>query len=227
MSKKVVKAENICKIYKIGGTFVEALRGVSLDLEECDFIAIVGPSGSGKTTLLNILGLLDTPTRGKLQIDGRDVSKLRESELTKIRRNSIGFVFQTFNLVSQLTALENVEIQLHIANIGRPNSRRQKAEEALRIVGLEERLHHFPMQLSAGERQRVAIARAIAKNPRLLLADEPTGNLDSVSTHEIGKLMTKLNYDMRLTILVVTHNLKFAKYANKIFEIIDGKIYVR
>ncbi len=218
MTKTIIECKNIWKIYKEGR--VQALCGVSLKIRKGETLAILGPSGSGKSTLMHILGCLDRPSKGKVLIKGRDVSKLSDDELAKIRAKTIGFVFQFFYLVPYLTALENV--MLPMIFVGEKNT--EKCKELLKIVGLEKRANHLPMQLSGGERQRVAIARALANNPEIILADEPTGNLDSKTGEEIIKLLLDLNKKHGKTVVVVTHDSQLAKRMKRIIHIKDGKI---
>lgn len=216
----IVEANEIWKTYRMGDVDINALKRLSINVEENDFIALIGPSGSGKSTLLHILGCLDSPTKGVVKFEGKNVSELRDRELTNIRCKKIGFVFQTFNLIPTLTAFENVEIQLRLLGIEK-SVRKKIAEKALETVDLGSRLNHLPKQLSGGERQRVAIARAICKNPKLILADEPTGNLDLKTTGEIADLLVDLNRKGQ-TILVVTHNPNVAKHAKKAIRMEDG-----
>lgn len=218
----IVEAKEVWKTYRMGDVDINALKRLSINVEENDFTALIGPSGSGKSTLLHILGCLDTPTRGVVKFDGRNISDLKDKALTKIRCEKIGFVFQTFNLMPTFTAFENVEIQLRLVGVEK-NKRKKMAEKALETVNLGDRLSHLPKQLSGGERQRVAIARAICKNPKLILADEPTGNLDLKTTGEIADLLKDLNKNGQ-TILVVTHNPRVAKHAKKIIKIEDGRL---
>jgi len=220
---ELIKLENVWKIYKLDEVKVEALRGVSLRIKRGEFVAIMGPSGSGKSTLLHIIGVLDRPTKGKLLLDGKDVQQLDDDALAKIRSKKIGFVFQFFNLVPNLTALENVELPMIFHGI-KKSVRTRRALELLEQVGLSKRAHHLPRQLSGGERQRVAIARALATDPELILADEPTGNLDSSTSAEIMDLFKSLHKAGK-TIIVVTHDPRIARCAKKIYNIIDGKIY--
>lgn len=218
--KPIVETINLQKTYMLGKVPVHALRGVNLRVYPGDFIAILGPSGSGKSTLLNLIGALDKPTEGKVIIDGVDISALNGSQLAELRRK-IGFVFQFFNLVPRLSALENVELPLAIAGVSK-SERRKKAIELLKMVGLEDRMNHKPMELSGGEQQRVAIARALINDPRYLLMDEPTGNLDSKTANEIMKLVKKLNEEKNITVILVTHNQSLANYAERIVHIVDG-----
>lgn len=218
----VVEADEIWKTYRLGEVEINALKRLSIQIEENDFTAIIGPSGSGKSTLLHILGCLDTPTKGIVRFEGRAISELKERELTNIRCEKIGFIFQTFNLMPTLTAFENVDLQLRLIGVEK-SSRNKKAKQALEAVNLGDRLDHLPRQLSGGERQRVAIARAICKNPKLLLADEPTGNLDSKTTEEIADLLGELNKNGQ-TILVVTHDPDITKGAKKVIKMKDGML---
>ncbi len=218
----LIRLENLYKIYHPGPQEVRALDGVSLSVEAGEFVAIVGHSGSGKSTLMNMLGCLDTPTSGAYFLEGRDVSRLRDDELSEIRNVQIGFIFQGFNLIPGLDALENVELPLLYRGIGK-NQRRQLAMDALRRVGLAERLHHRPAEMSGGQQQRVAIARAIAARPPLLLADEPTGNLDTRSGREVMDILWDLHAEGR-TIILITHDEGIASSAQRIVRIQDGKV---
>ncbi|PVX23818.1 MAG: hypothetical protein CW716_11270 [Candidatus Bathyarchaeum sp.] len=206
----------------LGKVPVNALQGVNLKVEKGDFLAILGPSGSGKSTLLNMIGALDKPTEGKVLINGVDVSTLNDNSLTELRQG-IGFVFQFFNLIPRLSAIGNVELTLSIAGQGKAE-RRKRAEELLETVGLKERMNHKPSELSGGERQRVAIARALANNPRFLLMDEPTGNIDSKTAKEIVGLIKQLNKDKGVTIIMITHDQQLATQAKKIVKMLDGTI---
>jgi len=217
---EIILCEDIHKEYKMGDEIVRALDGVSLTIQEGEMVAIIGHSGSGKSTLMNVLGCLDTPTSGRYILDGRDVSKLNDNQLAEVRNRKIGFVFQTFNLLSRTTALENVEVPLFYR--GERNARK-KSMEALERVGLAERVHHFPNQLSGGQRQRVAIARALVINPAIVLADEPTGNLDSATGIDIMRLFGEL-HDQGSTIIIVTHEPDIAAYCPRHVSIRDGKI---
>lgn len=218
----IVETRNLKKTYMLGKVPVNALQGVNLRVEKGDFLAILGPSGSGKSTLLNMIGALDKPTEGKIFIEGVDVSKLNDNELTDIRRR-IGFVFQFFNLIPRLTARGNVELTMAVTGLGK-NERRKRAEEVLETVGLKERVNHKPAELSGGERQRVAIARALANNPKFLLMDEPTGNIDSKTAHEIIELVKSLNEEKGVTIIVITHDQNIASQANRKVQMLDGLI---
>jgi len=222
LAKPVVETADLKKTYILGKVPVNALQGVNLKVEKGDFLAILGPSGSGKSTLLNMIGALDKPTEGKVFIDGVDISTLNDNQLADLRR-SIGFVFQFFNLIPRLNARGNIELTLSIAGLGK-NARRKRAEELLENVGLKERMDHKPAELSGGERQRVAIARALANNPRFLLMDEPTGNIDSKTAKEIIGLVKRLNKDEGVTIIMITHDQQLATQAKRIVKMLDGSI---
>ena len=226
MSELVLETEKLDKIYKLGGRTIRALSDINLKVEKGDFVSIMGPSGSGKTTLLNVLGCLDRPTSGKVILDGVDVTVLPEKELYKIRRYKVGFIFQTFNLLPYLSALENVELPME----GTGKSKREireRARELLKLVGLAEREDHKPLRLSAGEQQRVAIARALANNPSIVLADEPTGNLDAKTKYEIVRLLGKLNAEHGTTIVMVTHDGAIASHARRVLFLSDGKLLAK
>lgn len=218
----MIELKNAHKIYPMGEISVQALRGLDLTIKPGEFVAIMGPSGSGKSTLMHLLGCLDLPSNGIVQLDGKDVTKLDEDTLAQIRGKKIGFVFQTFNLIPTLTAQENVDLPLFFQGVPR-KERSARAVELLQKVGLDGRVHHKPSQLSGGERQRVAIARALANDPEIILADEPTGNLDSESGEAILKLLEQLNCEGK-TIILVTHNPEAAAYAHRIVRIKDGKL---
>jgi putative ABC transport system ATP-binding protein len=218
----IVEAANLKKTYLLGKIPVDALRGVNLEVESGDFLAILGPSGSGKSTLLNLIGALDKPTEGKLLIEGVDVSTLSDNQLADLRRR-VGFVFQFFNLIPRFTARENVELSMSIADMGRAE-RRKHAEDLLETVGLKERMNHKPAELSGGEQQRVAIARALANNPRFLLMDEPTGNIDSKTASEIVGLIKRLSEEKGVTIIMVTHDQRLALQAKRAVQMVDGVI---
>jgi len=222
-SKHAIELVGVEKDYFLGKIRVRALRGVDLRVRSGDFISIVGPSGSGKTTLLNIIGLLDRPTKGKVYLYGLDASKLSEKSRAKLRLKYIGFVFQMFHLIPWLTALENVELPLILAEVPK-KLRIKRALECLKAVGLGHRVNHRPGELSGGEQQRVAIARAIANNPKIVLADEPTGNLDSKTGLEIVGLLRKLNEELNTTVIIVTHNMEVARLTNRIYHLRDGVI---
>lgn len=217
-TETVLETHEVKKYYKMGNVTVKALRGISLKIKQGEFVSIIGPSGSGKSTLLNLLGCLDRPTEGGVMLDGTDVSNMNEGQLTDIRCRKIGFVFQKFYLLPFLTALENVELQARLAGI---KDSRKNAEQALRLVGLEQRMGHMPKELSGGEQQRVAIARALVKSPKLLLADEPTGNLDTATGSEVMDALKKLN-KRGMTVLMVTHNPELAAQTDRIIKVKDG-----
>ena len=223
MAKKIIELQNLVKTYKIGDTEVQALRGVSYSVEEGDFVAIMGPSGSGKSTLMNIIGCLDKPTSGKYTLEGEDVSTFDKNKLARVRNQKIGFVFQTFNLLSRTSAIENVELPLLYSNV-HTKQRHEMALKALESVGLKNRAHHKTNQLSGGEQQRIAIARALLNNPALILADEPTGNLDTKTSSEIMDIFTKLNVEKGITMVMVTHETDIAAYARKRIYVRDGQI---
>jgi putative ABC transport system ATP-binding protein len=218
-----IHLDNVYKTYDLGEVQVPALRGVSLEICAGEFVAIMGASGSGKSTLMNILGCLDRPTKGRYVLDGVDVSSLSKRELARIRNRKIGFVFQQFNLLSRTTALENVELPTVYAGIA-PAEREARAKEALERVGLTDRASHHPAQLSGGQQQRVAIARALVNGPAILLADEPTGNLDSRTSVEIMEILQRLNEEQDLTVVLVTHEADIAQYAKRALEFRDGKL---
>jgi putative ABC transport system ATP-binding protein len=218
----VVEALNVKKTYMLGKVPVEALRGVNLRVEQGDFVSILGPSGSGKSTLLNLIGALDKPTSGTLRIDGVDIGKLNDNQLANLRIH-IGFVFQFFNLIPRLNARDNVELPMSISNIGKAE-RKKRAIELLETVGLKERMNHKPAELSGGQQQRVAIARALANNPKFLLLDEPTGNVDSKTASDVLGLIQKLNKEQHVSIIMVTHDEKLAHQANRIVKVFDGEI---
>jgi len=219
----VIRLENVHKIYDLGEIQVHALRGVSLEIRSGEFVAVMGASGSGKSTLMNILGCLDRPTRGHYFLDGTDVSQMSKVKLARIRNGKLGFVFQQFNLLSRTSALENVELPTVYAGIS-PEEREKRAKLALERVGLSDRAQHHPSQLSGGQQQRVAIARALVNHPSILLADEPTGNLDSRTSVEIMDILQGLNDDEGLTVVLVTHEPDIAQYAKRALEFRDGKL---
>lgn len=218
----VIYAEDVHKYYDLGETKVHALRGVDLTIQPGEFVAIMGSSGSGKSTFMNMLGCLDKPSSGRYVLEGTDVAKLEKKQLAEIRNRKLGFVFQGFNLLSRTTALENVELPTLYAHMDKA-ARLARSKEVLQMVGLGERLEHFPSQLSGGQQQRVAIARALVNRPSILLADEPTGNLDSRTSVEIMQIFQELN-DSGLTIVLVTHETDIAQYAKRIVVFRDGKI---
>jgi putative ABC transport system ATP-binding protein len=218
----IVEAVNLKKTYMLGKIPVEALRGINLKVENGDFLAILGPSGSGKSTLLNLIGALDKPTQGKMLIEGTDISKLNDNQLADLRLR-IGFVFQFFNLIPRFTAIENVELSMSIADASKAD-RRKRAETLLETVGLKGRMNHKPAELSGGEQQRVAIARALANNPKFLLMDEPTGNIDSKTANELMDLIKRLNEDDSVTTIMVTHDQHLAERAKRTLQMFDGLI---
>ncbi len=219
----LIELKGVKKDYPLGRTVVHAIRGVDLEISEGDFTVIAGPSGSGKTTLLNLMGLLDHPTEGELFFEGREVSRISDRDATFIRRNRIGFIFQTFNLIPVLTAIENVELPLLLKRM-KGKERIKRAEEALAAVGLGDKLYHKPDELSGGERQRVAIARAIAGMPDIILADEPTANLDSETGLSIIKLMKEMNREQGVTFVFSTHDARIIEIARRKIELLDGKV---
>ena len=222
LKKEIIGIKSVSKIYNLGDTVVKALDNVSLSIFENDFISIMGPSGSGKSTLMNIIGCLDVPTKGSYKFNNEKISKMKDSQLADIRNQKIGFVFQTFNLLPKLNALQNVEVPLVYSNLKR-FKRTEKAKEALNIVGLSDRINHKPNELSGGQRQRVAIARALVNKPSIILADEPTGNLDSKSGNEILNFFDDF-HKAGNTLIIVTHEKSVAKRAKRRIEIFDGKI---
>jgi putative ABC transport system ATP-binding protein len=218
----VVRTIGVRKSYKMGEVEVEALRGVDLQVEQGDFAAILGPSGCGKSTLLNMIGALDTPTSGKVIIDGTDISALNDNQRAEVR-GRIGFVFQFFNLIHRFDAVGNVELGMSIAGVPR-SERRERAEELLKVVGLGDRLHHRPAELSGGQQQRVAIARALANRPRYLLMDEPTGNMDSKNAADIIDLIKQINVESDMTIIMVTHDQSLTDRVSRTVRMLDGRI---
>ncbi len=218
----LIETIDLVKVYTLDAVEVPALRGVSIKIEEGEYVSIMGPSGSGKSTLMHILGCLDTPTSGKYYLEGVDISELNEDELAEIRKRKIGFVFQSFNLLPRVTNVENVELPMTYAGVP-SKQRRKRALELLERVGLKHRAFHHPTEISGGEAQRVAIARALANNPRIVLADEPTGNLDTKTGEEIMNLFEELNREGR-TIIVVTHDPEISERTNRVIKIRDGKI---
>lgn len=219
----MIELRDVWRLYHMGEETINALAGITLEISQGEFVSIVGPSGSGKSTLLHIIGGLDSPTKGNIIVDGQDLSKASDSELSSYRNKKVGFVFQTFNLQPTYTALENVALPLVFARVPL-GKRNQIAREALDTVGLGDRVRHKPSELSGGERQRVGIARALVNNPRILLADEPTGNLDSKARERIMELLTRLNKERGLTLVLVTHDLESARNANRMLQMHDGKL---
>ncbi len=219
----MIDLENVTKVYRMGDVEVQALRGISLHVDKGEFMSIMGPSGSGKSTLMHIIGCLDTPTEGRYRLAGEEVNRLNDNALAAVRNQRIGFVFQTFNLLSRTPAIEQVELPLIYAGVPR-GERRRRAEEMLELVGLGDRIHHHPTELSGGQQQRVAIARALVGNPSLLLADEPTGNLDTVTGEEIIRLFQHLHEMWGLTIIMVTHDPDIAAWTERVVHIRDGLI---
>lgn len=222
MDGEVIRLIDITRDYRVGTEVVKALRSVTLEIRRNEFVALMGPSGSGKSTLMNLLGCLDTPTSGQYFLNGKDVSKLNDLELAEIRNKEIGFVFQTFNLLPRLTALDNVALPQIYAGIGKVK-RLERAQAVIDNVGLSDRGHHKPNELSGGQRQRVAIARALVNHPSIILADEPTGNLDSVTSHEIMGLLEQIHEEGN-TIVLVTHEEDIARHAHRIIRLMDGKV---
>jgi len=222
-SSAVIELNDICKVYQMGEIEVRALCGVDLKVEKGEMMTIMGPSGSGKSTMMNILGCLDQPTTGTYILDGSDVSRLNDDQLAEIRNHKIGFVFQTFNLLARTSALENVMLPLIYAGAGRAE-RLKRAQEALESVGLEKRMAHTPNELSGGQQQRVAIARALVNNPSIILADEPTGNLDSKSGAEVMAILQWLNRYRGITVVLVTHDPRIAQHTNRVIHLYDGLI---
>lgn len=220
MDCPVIQAKNLTKIYKMGEVEVPALRGVTFDIDCGEVVAIMGPSGSGKSTLMNLLGCLDRPTAGEYILDGENVSKLNDDQLASIRNRKVGFVFQSFNLLPRATALANVELPLRYAGIVR--ERTSTARAALDAVGLSDRLKHRPAELSGGQQQRVAIARALVNDPAIIMADEPTGNLDSKSGREIMELLLKLNRERGTTVIIITHDQSIADQTQRVIRLHDG-----
>ena len=222
MRETVISARNLTKIYKMGDVEVQALRGLSMDIYKGEVVAIVGPSGSGKSTLMNILGCLDLPSGGEYALDGEQVSNLTDDQLADIRNRKVGFVFQSFNLLSRQTALSNVELPLRYA--GKMEGRKERARQALIAVGLEDRITHRPYELSGGQQQRVAIARALVNDPAIIMADEPTGNLDSKVGQEIMDLLLNLNKERGTTLIIVTHDPRVAAQAGRTIQVRDGVV---
>ena len=222
MSDWVIEAEGITKVYQMGDIVVHALRGVDVRIARGEIVSIMGPSGSGKTTLMNILGCLDRPTSGSYCLDGSQVAELGDDQLAEIRNKKVGFVFQSFNLLGRQTALTNVELPMRYAGVA--NGRRKRALEALEAVGLGDRVKHRPNELSGGQQQRVAIARALVNNPAMIMADEPTGNLDSTSGVEIVQILLDLNKEIGTTLIFVTHDPEIASHTKRVISLLDGLI---
>ncbi|MCJ7723832.1 MAG: ABC transporter ATP-binding protein [Anaerolineales bacterium] len=222
MNKPVIVAENLTKVYKMGKVEVHALCGIYLKIKRGEVVAIMGPSGSGKSTLMNMLGCLDRPTQGEYFLDGEPVSTLNDDQLADIRNRKVGFVFQSFNLLSRTTALGNVELPLRYAGLA--SGRRERAREALEAVGLSDRMTHKPQELSGGEQQRVAIARALVNDPAIIMADEPTGNLDSRVGKEIVNLLLSLNQKQGTTLIIITHDPNVAEHTQRIIRLKDGLV---
>lgn len=216
----MIQISNLKKVYNYGNVYTVALGGINMEVEEGEFIAIMGPSGCGKTTLLNILGLLDNPSEGNYLLDGEEVSRLKESQRTALRKGKIGFVFQSFNLIDELTVEQNVELPLKYMGVP-TDERKKRVTDVLRRMNISHRANHYPNQLSGGQQQRTAIARAVVCNPRMILADEPTGNLDSKNGKEVMELLAELN-DEGTTIIMVTHSQRDASYANRVINMLDG-----
>jgi putative ABC transport system ATP-binding protein len=222
MTNIIIELKNVEKHYQMGDNVVKALNGINTKISKGDFIVIIGPSGSGKSTMMNMVGALDLPSKGEIYLDGQDIANLEESELAQIRGKKIGFVFQTFNLIPTLTTLENIALPMTFQKISK-EEKFERAKKILDDVKLSHRIGHFPNELSGGERQRVAIGRALANNPDVILADEPTGNLDSKTGLEVMKMFNELNKKGK-TIILVTHDLDLVKYGNKVIKIRDGKV---
>jgi putative ABC transport system ATP-binding protein len=220
----LIRLCDVCKVYQLGEMKVEALRQVSLDIEQGEYVAVMGPSGSGKSTLMNVLGCLDRPTDGSYQLDGEEVAQMSRDARARLRNRKIGFVFQNFNLLSRTSALENVELPLLYARVVSSRQRHRRAMEVLGRVGLADRVGHHPSQLSGGEQQRVAIARALINEPAILMADEPTGNLDTRTSAEVIKILGELNRESRITIILVTHDQDVARNAQRALVLRDGRL---
>ena len=217
----MIRLKGISKVYKVGSENVHALRGIDLEIQDGEFIAIIGPSGSGKSTLMNVIGCLDRPTDGTYELDGVNIGKLNDSQLATVRNRRLGFVFQSFNLLPRLNAVDQVAMPLSYRGV---TNRKQVARVALKLVGLENRMHHRPTQLSGGQQQRVAIARALVGNPAIILADEPTGALDTKTSHDVMEIFRRLNEERGVTIAFVTHERDIAAYTRRIVSLLDGEI---
>jgi putative ABC transport system ATP-binding protein len=222
MKKEIIELEDVCRYYRIGRSIVKAAQNVDLKIKKGDFVAIVGPSGSGKSTLMNLVGALDLATRGNIFLDEENIEHLEESELAQIRGKRIGFIFQTFNLIPTLTALENVTLPMFFQDVSK-GEREERARKLLAQLGLKKRIEHLPSELSGGERQRVAIARALANDPEVILADEPTGNLDTKTGKKVLDILKELNKQGK-TVIIVTHDMDMARQANRIVRLKDGKV---
>jgi len=222
MSEWVITAENLTKVYKMGEVEVHALRGLSLQIERGEVVSIMGPSGSGKSTLMNIIGCLDRPTSGEYILDDESVANLNDDQLASIRNRKVGFIFQSFNLLSRASALYNVELPMRYAGVTR--ERKERARQALESVGLGDRINHRPNELSGGQQQRVALARALVLRPRVLLADEPTGNLDRANSEQVHRLLLELNAEIGMTLVVVTHNLELAACMSRRVTLLEGRL---
>jgi putative ABC transport system ATP-binding protein len=222
MTDSVIEARNLTKVYQMGDVQVNALNGLSVQIARGEAISIMGPSGSGKSTLMNIIGCLDRPTSGEYYLDGEMASGMKDDQLASIRNRKVGFVFQSFNLLRRVSALANVELPMRYAGVS--TGRKERARQALEAVGLGDRIHHRPNELSGGQQQRVAIARALVNDPAIILADEPTGNLDSKSGEEIMRLLLSLNHERGTTLIIVTHDPKVAAQTQRSIHILDGKV---
>ena len=222
--RNIVKLENVHKSYKLGEVDYEALKGVNVKIKQNEFVSITGPSGSGKSTMLNMIGALDRPTKGKVFVKNKDISKFSDNELATLRGKTIGFVFQTFNLIPRLTTVENVTLAMWFIDHHTEKERKKRAKNLLKMVGLEDKIKNNPTQLSGGERQRLAIARALANNPEIILADEPTGNLDTKTGRKILDILKKLQKEEKVTLIIVSHDKKIARMAKRQIKIKDGKI---
>lgn len=223
MAERVVRTEKVVKEYRMGTNVLRALNGIDLEIERGEYISLMGPSGSGKSTLFNMIGALDLPTSGKVYIDGQDMSKLSQSQIAWFRCHKVGYIFQSYNLLHVMTALENVTLPMIFAGLS-AKERNEKGVDLLKLVGLGERIYHRPDELSGGQRQRVAIARALANDPSIILADEPTANLDTITGHEIIDLIKKLNVEQGVTVISATHDLKMLDVSDRIVDIRDGMV---
>lgn len=223
MSKKIIEVKDVWKIYQMGNINVEALRGLEFSVSKGEFVSIMGPSGSGKSTAMNMIGCLDVPSKGTVLLDGKDISKMTESQLAQVRGRKIGFIFQSFNLVNTLTAKENIMLPMIFQDLSK-EQREKRAEKLLRMVELDDRMDHKPTELSGGQQQRVAIARALSNNPEVILADEPTGNLDSKTGRSMMDFLKKLHKKEKRTIVVVTHDKYIAENADRVNYLKDGRI---